>query len=184
MSWTTGQRRQCRRTTSCRWARTPPTTAWGATVYVALKDGVDGKQARVALRAAVADFPNAAIRDQGEAAAGRAAATEQVISLITVLLGFAVLIALLGITNTLALSIVERTRDGLLRAVGMTRAQLRRMVGAEAVLVAAIAAVAGVALGLVLAAGTLAGLAADNPVVIRVPAVQLIAVVATAVLAS
>ena len=155
-----------------------------ATVYVALKDGVDAKQAQLALRAAVADFPNAAIRDQAEAAAGRASAIEQVISLITVLLGFAVLIALLGITNTLALSIVERTREiGLLRAVGMTRAQLRRMVRAEAVLVAAIAVIVGVALGLVLAAGTLTGLSADNPVLIRIPAVQLLAVVATAVLA-
>ena len=65
----------------------------------------------------------------------------------------------------------------------MTRSQLRRMVRAEAALVAAIAVVVGVALGLVLAAGTLTGLAADNPVVIRVPAWQLLAVVAAAVLA-
>ncbi|WP_337060687.1 FtsX-like permease family protein [Kineococcus sp. G2] len=155
-----------------------------ATVYVALADGVDAAAARTALRAAVADFPNAQVLDQAEAAAGRAAAVDQVLGLITVLLGFAVLIALLGITNTLALSIVERTREiGLLRAVGMTRAQLSWMVRAEAVLIAALAVLAGVALGLGLAAATLAGLSADSPLVIEVPAGQLLAVVVAAVLA-
>ncbi|MGY1605294.1 FtsX-like permease family protein [Geodermatophilus sp. SYSU D00815] len=155
-----------------------------ATVYVSLADGVDSTVARAALRAAVADFANAEVLDQAEAAAGRAAAVDQVLGLITVLLGFAVLIALLGITNTLALSIVERTREiGLLRAVGMTRAQLSWMVRAEAVLIAAVAVVTGVALGLGLAAATLAGLSADNPLVIEVPVGQLLVVVAAAVLA-
>ncbi|MGN6753816.1 MAG: FtsX-like permease family protein [Intrasporangium sp.] len=154
-----------------------------ATVYVSLADGVNPAPARAALRAAVADFPNAQIRDQAEAAAGRAAAIEQVLGLITLLLGFAVLIALLGITNTLALSIVERTREiGLLRAVGMTRRQLRGMVRAEAVLVAAVAAVGGVALGLVLAASVLVGLAADTTAVVQVPVAQLLGVAAVAVL--
>jgi putative ABC transport system permease protein len=155
-----------------------------ATVYVTLARGVDEAAARKALRAAVADFPNAEILDQAQAAAGRAAAVDQVLGLITLLLGFAVLIALLGITNTLALSIVERTREiGLLRAVGMTRRQLAWMVRAEAVLVAVVAVVVGVGLGLGLAAATLAGLSADNPLVIHIPAGQLLAVVAIAVLA-
>ncbi|MDN5795900.1 MAG: ABC transporter permease [Intrasporangium sp.] len=154
-----------------------------ATVYVKLMGGVDQSRARAALKAAVADFPNAQVRDQAEAAAGRAAAIEQVIGLVTVLLGFAVLIALLGITNTLALSIVERTREiGLLRAVGMTRTQLRWMVRAEAVLVAAVAVVGGIVLGLGLAVATLAALAADNPVVVSIPVGQLLAIVAVAVL--
>ena len=155
-----------------------------ATVYVALADGVDQAEARSALDAAVADFPNAQVRDQAEAAAGRAAAVEQVLGLITVLLGFAVLIALLGITNTLALSIVERTREiGLLRAVGMTRAQLRWMVRGEAVLVAAVAVVTGVVLGVGLGVATLAGLSTDTDLVVRVPAGQLVATVVLAVLA-
>ena len=155
-----------------------------ATVYVALAHGVNPARARTALQAAVADYPNAQIRNHAQAAAGRAAAIEQVLGLVTVLLGFAVLIALLGITNTLALSIVERTRElGLLRAVGMTRAQLRMMMRAEAVLVAAVAVVVGVALGLGLAAATLAGLGSNTPVVVRVPVGQLLAVVAVAVVA-
>jgi putative ABC transport system permease protein len=155
-----------------------------ATVYIALADGVDPAEARQTLREAVADFPNAEVLDQAEAAAGRAAAVDQVLGLVTVLLGFAVLIALLGITNTLALSIVERTREiGLLRAVGMTRAQLSRMVRAEAVLVAAVAVVVGVVLGLGLAVATLAGLSSDAPLVVRVPVGQLVAIVVVAVLA-
>jgi putative ABC transport system permease protein len=155
-----------------------------ATVYVALADGADQAATRTALKAAIADFPNAEVLDQAEAAGARAAAIDQVLGLITVLLGFAVLIALLGITNTLALSIVERTREiGLLRAVGTTRAQLSWMIRAEAVLIAAIAVVAGVALGLGLATATLAGLAADTPLVIRVPVVQMAAVVVAAVVA-
>ena len=155
-----------------------------AAVYVALGDGIDSEQARGALEAAVAGFPNVEVLDQAEAAAGRAAAVDQVLGLITVLLGFAVLIALLGITNTLALSIVERTREiGLLRAVGMTRAQLSRMIRAEAVLIAAVAAVAGTGLGVGLAAAILAGLSEDNPFVMKVPAGQLLTIVAAAVLA-
>ena len=155
-----------------------------ATVYVALAGDADPAAARAALRSAVAAFPNAEVRDQAEAAAGRVAAVNQVLGLITVLLGFAVLIALLGITNTLALSIVERTREiGLLRAVGMTRRQLSWMIRAEAVLVAAVAAVVGLGLGLGLAVATLAGLSSDSPFVLRMPAGQLAAVAAVAVLA-
>jgi putative ABC transport system permease protein len=155
-----------------------------ATVFVTLAADADQQAARAALQAAVADFPNAEILDQAQAAAARAGAIDQVLGLITVLLGFAVLIALLGITNTLALSIVERTREiGLLRAVGMTRAQLRSMVRAEAVLIAAVAVVAGVALGLVLGSATLAGLAANGPLVIRVPILQLLLIAAGAVAA-
>ena len=155
-----------------------------ATVYVALADGADPAKARSALDTAVSAFPNAQVRDQAEAAAGRVAAVEQVLGLITVLLCFAVLIALLGITNTLALSIVERTREiGLLRAVGMTRAQLRWMVRAEAVLVAAVAVVIGGLLGVGLGIATLAGLSGGTDMVVSVPAGQLVVTVVLAVLA-
>jgi len=155
-----------------------------ATVYVALASGVDLAKGRTALKAAVADFPNAQVRDQAEAAAGRAAAIEEVLGLVTVLLSLAVLIALLGITNTLALSIVERTREiGLLRAVGMTRQQLRWMVRAEAALVAAVAVVVGLILGVGLGTATIAGLSPDTDLVVSVPAGQLVGLVVVAVLA-
>ncbi|MGY1825914.1 ABC transporter permease [Blastococcus sp. SYSU DS0541] len=155
-----------------------------ASVFVALADGVDAEAGRTALETAVSDFPNAEILDQTQAVAARAATVDQALGLITLLLGFAVVIALLGITNTLALSIVERTREiGLLRAVGMTRRQLRSMIRAEAALVAVAAVLAGVAVGLGLAVATLAGLSNDELLTIRIPVGQLLVVVAIAVLA-
>ncbi|MGN6688010.1 MAG: FtsX-like permease family protein [Actinomycetales bacterium] len=155
-----------------------------AAVYVALSPSVSASGARTAMKAAVADFPNAEVLDESQAAAARAGAVNQVLGLITVLLGFAVLIALLGITNTLALSIVERTRElGLLRAVGMSRRQLAWMVRGEALLISAVAVVAGLALGVGLASATLAGLASDSATVIRLPGLQLAAVLVAALVA-
>jgi putative ABC transport system permease protein len=68
---------------------------------------------------------------------------------VTVMLALAVLIALLGIVNTLALSVFERTRElGLLRAVGMTRGQVRAMVRWESAVISLIGALSGAALGI------------------------------------
>ncbi len=75
----------------------------------------------------------------------------QLLGILYALLGLSVIIAALGIVNTLALSVFERTREiGLLRAVGMTRRQLRRTIGNEAVLTALFGAVLGTGLGLTL----------------------------------
>ena len=80
------------------------------------------------------------MKDEAAAVAGRLQAIDQVLGLVTVLLLMTVVVATLGIANTLALSMLERTREiGLLRAVGMTRRQLRAMVRGEALLVAALA---------------------------------------------
>jgi putative ABC transport system permease protein len=65
------------------------------------------------------------------------------------LLGLAIVIAVLGIVNTLALSVIERTREvGLLRAVGLSRRQLRRMVRLEAIAIAVLGAVLGIVMGI------------------------------------
>ena len=76
-------------------------------------------------------------------------ALDIVLALVAILLGLAVIIAVLGIVNTLALSVVERTRElGLLRAVGMSRRQLRAMIRWESVNIALIGGVLGVAVGM------------------------------------
>lgn len=69
-------------------------------------------------------------------------------TIINILLGFSVLIALLGVLNTLALSVLERTRElGLLRAVGMSRTQVKRMVRVESVLICAFGGLLGLVVG-------------------------------------
>ncbi|WP_327043498.1 ABC transporter permease [Microbispora sp. NBC_01189] len=155
-----------------------------ASVFVKVADGVSDAEARKAIDGALADSPTAQVRDQAAAVAGRTLMIDQVLGLVTVLLMLTVLIALMGITNTLALSIIERTREiGLLRAVGMTGAQLRWMIRGEAVLVAALAIVAGVALGVAFAAGTVAALGRTSEATLTLPAGQLLLVVAVAALA-
>ncbi|MEU8192798.1 FtsX-like permease family protein [Microbispora amethystogenes] len=155
-----------------------------ASVFVKVADGVSDAEARKAIDGALADSPTAQVRDQAAAVAGRTLMIDQVLGLVTVLLMLTVLIALMGITNTLALSIIERTREiGLLRAVGMTGAQLRWMIRGEAVLVAALAIVAGVALGVAFAAGTVAALGRTSEATLMLPTGQLLLVVAVAALA-
>lgn len=104
---------------------------------------------------------------------------------VTALLGVAVLIALIGVANTLSLSVLERTRENsLLRALGLTRGQLRGMLALEAVLVAAVAAILGSALGVVYgwlgAMSALGGLADVTP---SIPWLQLLGVLSVAVIA-
>jgi putative ABC transport system permease protein len=119
-----------------------------AQVFVDLADGTDADAARASVETVTADFPNASLLDQTEFKEDRMASINQMLNLIYVMLALAVVIALIGIANTLALSIVERTRElGLLRAVGMTRSQLRSTVRWESVIIALL----GTLLGLVIA---------------------------------
>jgi putative ABC transport system permease protein len=140
--------------------------------------------ARAALEEAVAIAPGATVRDQAEFRQTQQAAIDQVLGLMLVLLALAVLIALLGITNTLALAVIERTREiGLLRAVGMTRRQTRRMVLWESVLVSAFGAVLGVGVGSVLGWALVRALADQGVQRLVVPGGQLAVYAVVAVLA-
>ncbi|WP_432498490.1 ABC transporter permease [Kineococcus auxinigenes] len=105
--------------------------------------------------------------------------------IVTGLLGVAVVIALIGVGNTLALSVVERRQEsGLLRALGLTRGQLRALLAWEALLVAGVAGVLGVALGTAYGlAGTASALAAEGPVVLDVPWARIAGIVVVAALA-
>jgi putative ABC transport system permease protein len=119
------------------------------------------------------------VRDQAAAVAGRTQSLDQVLGLVSVLLMLTIGIAVMGITNTLVLSIVERTREiGLLRAVGMTRRQLRQMITAEAVLIATLAIALGIGLGIALGASTVITFGETVQAAIELPVGQLLLVVA------
>jgi putative ABC transport system permease protein len=118
-------------------------------VYVRLAPGVSPAEGRRALDRAVEPYPNAELQDRTEFKESQAEMINQLLNLIYALLFLAVLIALIGIANTLALSIYERTRElGLLRAVGMTRRQLRSTVRWESVIIALLGTFLGLVIGL------------------------------------
>ncbi|MGK5684050.1 ABC transporter permease [Actinoplanes sp. URMC 104] len=150
-----------------------------AGVFVKLAGGVPAEAGERALTAALADLPTVQVRDQAAAVAGRTSTIDQVLGLVTALLLLTIVIALLGITNTLALSVFERTREiGLLRAVGMTRSQLRTTIRGEAVLIAAVATVTGVVLGGGLGAAAVTALGSTVGASVVLPAGRLALIVA------
>ncbi len=125
-----------------------------------LADGVDLEQGRAAAQQALAGFPNVDIESKSETVAAAESEVDQLVALFSGLLGLALIIALLGIANTLALSIVERTREiGLLRAVGFSRRQVRSMIRWEAVMTAVFGAIMGVAIGTAIGFGVVSSLA-------------------------
>jgi putative ABC transport system permease protein len=104
-------------------------------------------------RGVEAAFPVAEVLNQQELKESREEQVDQLVNLVYALLGMAIVISLFGIANTLALSIHERRRElGMLRAIGMSRRQVRTMIRYEAVITALIGAILGMALGLVFAA--------------------------------
>lgn len=137
---------------------------------VFLADGADREAVRAGLKDAVAEIPTVAVSDVAEFAQARVDQFGQLFGAIYGLLALAIVISVLGIVNTLGLSVMERAREvGLLRAVGLTRPQLRRMVTLEAVIIALLGAALGVLLGLALGVA-LASLLRDAGVdVVRVP---------------
>jgi putative ABC transport system permease protein len=142
--------------------------------YVNVAPGADKAQVGEAIEASIADLPTVTLKDQAEYAEEQRAPIDQMLMLIYALLGLAVVIAVLGIVNTLALSVIERTREvGLLRAVGLSRRQLRRMVRLEAVVIALLGATLGVVLGVVFGVGLMSALADEGLDVLRVPSAQL-----------
>ena len=104
------------------------------------------------LDAAVSDFPDAKVQTRKEWVKDQEADLNQFLNLLYVLLALSVIVSLFGMVNTLVLSVFERTRElGMLRAVGMTRRQVRRMIRHESVITALIGAALGLPLGVFLA---------------------------------
>jgi len=117
-------------------------------VFINGRSGVSDAAARAAVTSAAAADPLLQITTVANYRSQLASRVNQILALFSMLLGLAILIALLGITNTLTLSVLERTRESaLLRALGLTRGQLRGMLLTEALLMALLGVGLGVALG-------------------------------------
>ncbi|GIH90131.1 ABC transporter permease [Planobispora siamensis] len=147
-----------------------------------VKDGVAEESARKAVEAAAQPYPTAKVASSTEIRGEFDEALDMMLMIITGLLGLAILISLLGIANTLSLSVHERTRESaLLRALGLTRPQLRRMLSVEALVLGIIGALVGVALGAVF--GWAATTTMTTGVVFQLPIPQILAFVALSGLA-
>jgi putative ABC transport system permease protein len=142
-------------------------------VVVFAQPGATGLQDR--LDAVVKDLPVVTVKDEQAFATEQRAPIDRIIGVIYALLVFAVVIAILGIVNTLALSVIERTREiGLLRAVGVSRRQLRQMIRLESVVIAVLGAVLGVLLGIAFGVTLMYALRDQGLEVIRIPFGQLV----------
>jgi putative ABC transport system permease protein len=133
-------------------------------VIARLADGVEPAAGDAAVTAAMEPFPQANVQTNAEFLDSQEAQINQLLLIITLLLAFAILIAILGISITLALGVFERTREiGLLRAVGMNKRQTRRSVRWEAVIVSIFGAIVGIVLGTFL--GVVLSLAVPDDVI-------------------
>jgi putative ABC transport system permease protein len=123
------------------------------TAFVALAPGADAATVRAGLERAVADRPDLVVRSRPEYLEAELRGANLVLGVLYGLLALAVVVGVLGVANTLALSVLERTREiGLLRALGLTQGQLRAVVRTESALIALVGGVLGIGGGSLLGA--------------------------------
>jgi len=128
---------------------------------------------RAALDRRLEPFPNAKLQTKQQFIDNQIAGINSILNVLYVLLALSVVVSLFGIVNTLVLTVFERTRElGMLRAIGMTRRQARRMIRHESVITALIGGTLGIVLGIVLGALLVARV---EFIVFSLPVVQLIA---------
>jgi len=150
-------------------------------IFIKQAEGVSPEQALAAVEREASVYPGAKVLNQSEYKEDQLAFVDQLLGIVYAMLALAILIALMGIGNTLALSIFERTRElGLLRAVGMTRRQLRSTIRWESVIIAVQGAVLGLAIGIFFGWALVEALADDgfNTLSIPVPDLSLVVVLA------
>ena len=126
-----------------------------------------------ALDTTLKDFPNAKAATRQNFIDNQISSLSSVLNILYVLLALSVVVSLFGIVNTLVLTVFERTREiGMLRAIGMTRRQVRRMIRHESVITALIGAAIGIVLGVILASLLIARV---DFIVLSIPVGQLLA---------
>ena len=164
-------------------ALVPPAQQTDTTVTVVADPGVDVAALRAELTAIVKPYFVVSVMDSDQFVDGIAGQVDQVLAILYALLGLSIVIAVLGIVNTLALSVIERTREiGLLRAVGLGRLQLAGTITTESVLTAVCGTVVGLVTGVGLAATLPRVFHDDGLSQLAVPAGSLLGMLALAVL--
>jgi len=167
-------------------ASVPPALRTDSAIYVALVDDTPAgiAAARPALQAITDATPGAELQDVGEYQRTQTSQADQFLLVVYVLLALALVIAIVGVINTLLLSVTERTRElGLLRAVGMTRRQVRSSIRWESLIIAFVGTITGLALGLVFGWALVHSLRDDGITTFEIPWRQLVVIVELTVLA-
>jgi putative ABC transport system permease protein len=138
--------------------------------YLKVADGANVAEVRKQVDRLLVDSPEVTVGDRSAYIAQLAASLDKIVMMIQLLLALAILVAVLGIINTLALSVLERTRElGLLRAIGLRRGQTMRMVTVEAVVISVFGALLGMAVGSGLGAAVVRALKSQGIGVLAMP---------------
>jgi putative ABC transport system permease protein len=146
-------------------------------IWVRLDDGTSLDEGKLAIESITGEFPTAEVQDLGEFKTATKEQFDPILVLVNVLLALTVLVAMVGIVNTLVLSIVERRREiGLVRAVGALRGQVRAAIRWEALLISAFGMAAAVGIGIVFGRVLVQALAEEGFSRFVVPVAQLAAV--------
>jgi putative ABC transport system permease protein len=144
-------------------------------VLATAAEGVGSDELRTAIEGALQDFPNLEVQDQAAFRDKQAGFVDTLLNLVTALLAMSIVIALFGIVNTLGLSIYERTRElGLLRAVGMDRRSVKRMIRWESVIIAILGGLLGIVVGIGFGVALQKALESEGVTVLDIPVPQLL----------
>jgi putative ABC transport system permease protein len=151
---------------------------------ITIADGADPATVQRGIEQVTEPFGNVEVQDQTAFKEKQAGFVNQLLGLVTALLFMAILIALFGIANTLGLSILERTHElGLLRAVGMSRTQVKRMIRWESVIIAILGAVLGLVIGIFFGWSLQQAIANEGVTELKIPVGQLVVYLVVAGLA-
>jgi putative ABC transport system permease protein len=153
-------------------------------VLVQTKGGETPANQRALKQALAEDFPSVDVLTRGQFRDDQQAQVDQFLTVLIAILTLSEIIAILGIINTLALSVFERTRElGLLRVVGMSRRQMRRMVRWESIVIAVLGGIVGIALGMVWGWAFARALEEQGITLFRIPVVEVVVFVVGSMLA-